>query len=95
MLLALAVLAGLLAPDRDFYHGAKQIEGVVLNCEAVPGSRLAGGTYAQVHVRLADGIVVLACTPWGGPLEHGLRVHLTRGPCELNPDGNLIVGVDH
>ncbi|GGY22128.1 hypothetical protein GCM10008098_13960 [Rhodanobacter panaciterrae] len=89
LLLVLAALAGVLAPDRDIYHGARQLSGTVESSEAIQASGLSGGTYARLHVRLDDGSETIACTPWGGPLEKGVKVALRKGACAMDPDGNL------
>lgn len=93
LLLALACIAGALAPDHDIYRGASQIAGTVERSEAIQGSGLSGGTYARLHVRLDDGAEVLACTAWSGPLDKGTRVILRRGACAMEPAGNLATPV--
>ncbi|HEX7731728.1 MAG TPA: hypothetical protein VF415_03705 [Rhodanobacter sp.] len=87
--LVLAAVAGALAPEHDVYHGAKRLSGVVESSEVIQGARMSGGTYANLHVRLDDGGEVMACTPWGGPLDGGVKVVLVRGMCGMDPDGNL------
>jgi|SRR5690242_3882990 len=93
LLLVLACVAGALAPNRDIYHGASQVVGTVESAEAIQGSGLSGGTYARLHVRLRDGMEVMACTSWGGPLGEGAKVVLRPGPCAMDPAGNLATPV--
>jgi hypothetical protein len=88
-LLVLAGIAGALAPDRDIYHGAARLAATVESSEAIQGSRVSGGTNARLHVRLDNGAEVIACTPWGGPLDKGAKVVLAKGMCGMNPGGNL------
>jgi hypothetical protein len=93
LLLALACIAGVFAPDRDIYHGATQIAGTVESSEVIQGSGLSGGTYARLHVRLDGGVEAMACTSWSGPLNKGVKVILRRGACAMDPAGNLATPV--
>ena len=93
LLLVLTVVAGVLAPDRDIYHGARQLAGTVESSEAIQASGL-GGTFARLHVRLDDGSETIACTAWGVPLEKGVKVVLRKGMCVMDPDGNLAIRAD-
>lgn len=91
LLLVLAGIAGVMAPGHDVYHGAAEVSGTVENSEVVHDSGAFGGTSARLHVRLDDGSATIACTSWGGPLDKGVRVVLSKGPCATNPAGNLVI----